>query len=84
MGSWPGGSSHDAWEGYMEVEREQLAQRATGKMARMIGYALPGELQPQQVPVLAFTYLAATTCLSVSPSGVLSGQEHSPVLRFTA
>jgi hypothetical protein len=31
----------------MEVEREQLAQRATGKMARMIGQALPGESQEE-------------------------------------
>jgi hypothetical protein len=47
MGSWPNGTSHDAWEGYMEVEREQLAQRATGKMARMIGHALPGDSEEE-------------------------------------
>jgi hypothetical protein len=31
----------------MEVEREQLAQRASGKMARMIGPALPGESEEE-------------------------------------
>lgn len=32
-----------SWEGYMTIEREQLAQRATGKMGRMIGRPLPDE-----------------------------------------
>jgi hypothetical protein len=38
---------HDGWHGYMEMEREQLAQRADGKMARMLGRALPGESQEE-------------------------------------
>ena len=33
------------WDGLLLVEREQLAQRCDGKMARMIGRALPGESQ---------------------------------------
>ena len=61
MGEYPGVtlSRHDGWDGYMEVEREQLAQRATGKMARMIGQALPGESQ-QELDLIAFDdqYLA--------------------------
>jgi len=43
MGTLPNKSEHDDWEGYIEMEREQLAQRATGTMARMIGQALAGE-----------------------------------------
>jgi hypothetical protein len=31
----------------MRIEHEQLAQRADGKLARMIGYALPGESQAE-------------------------------------
>jgi hypothetical protein len=38
-------TSHSGWDGYMQQEREQLAQRAEGKMARMIGRTLPGEDQ---------------------------------------
>lgn len=41
------GPNHEGWEGYMEVEREQLAQRASGKMARMLGRALPSESQEE-------------------------------------
>jgi hypothetical protein len=36
-----------SWQGYIEREREQLAQRAAGKMARMLGRALPGESQEE-------------------------------------
>ena len=37
------GKLYGSWEGYMLLEQEQLAQRATGKMGRMIGRTLPGE-----------------------------------------
>ena len=47
MGRQHTGTSHDAREGYTAVEREQLAQRASGKMARMIGQALPGESEEE-------------------------------------
>lgn len=38
---------YGSWDGFMKVEREQLAQRAAGKMARMIGRALRGESQEE-------------------------------------
>ena len=47
---WIEGS--DGWPMYMEREREQLAQRADGKMTRMIGRILPGEDQ-DELEVLA-------------------------------
>ena len=50
---------HHSWEGYMRIEREQLAERAHGKMAKMIGAALPGESE-EELELLAFDdrYLA--------------------------
>ena len=47
MGSRPTSPSHDGWQGYIEMEHEQLAQRAAGQMARMLGRALPGESQEE-------------------------------------
>src|SRR3954463_622121 len=35
------------WDRYMDLEREQLTQRADGKMARMIGRTLPSEDQEE-------------------------------------
>jgi hypothetical protein len=32
-----------SWEGFMQMERVQLAERASGKMRRAIGRVLPGE-----------------------------------------
>jgi hypothetical protein len=32
-----------SWEGFMHMERVQLAERASGKMRRAIGRVLPGE-----------------------------------------
>jgi hypothetical protein len=37
----------DGWDRYIKLEREQLAQRADGKMARMIGKTRPGEDQAE-------------------------------------
>jgi hypothetical protein len=34
---------HQRWDVFLRIERKQLAQRATGKMARMIGKPLEGE-----------------------------------------
>jgi hypothetical protein len=47
MGSGSVGPSHDDWENHKELERSQLAERAAGKMARMLGRALPGESQEE-------------------------------------
>jgi hypothetical protein len=46
MGGWPG-QDHDGWEGFLETERMQLAERAHGKMRRAIGLILPGESREQ-------------------------------------
>jgi hypothetical protein len=44
MGAWTNNPyDHDPWEGYMQMERMQLAERASGKMRRAIGRILPGE-----------------------------------------
>lgn len=37
----------DSWSNYMYLERVQLAERAEGKMARMIGKAREGESQEE-------------------------------------
>ena len=37
----------EAWERHMRLERELLAQRRGGKLAKAIGKALPGE-KPQE------------------------------------
>src|SRR4051812_27791553 len=37
----------DGWDRYIKLEREQLTQRADGKMSRMIGKAQPGEDQEE-------------------------------------
>ena len=42
MGGWPR-PGHDAWEAFMEMERQRLQDHAQGKMARALGHALPGE-----------------------------------------
>ena len=38
---------HNGWDRYMERRQEQLARRADGKMARMIGKPLRGEDQEE-------------------------------------
>ena len=42
MGGWPG-PDHDGWEAYMDTERMQLSERASGKLRRAMGRVLPGE-----------------------------------------
>jgi hypothetical protein len=44
MGGWFS-RDQDGWEGFMEIERTELYERAAGKMARALGHALPGESQ---------------------------------------
>ena len=46
MGGWPR-PGHDAWEAFMEMEQQRLQEHARGKMARALGYALPGESQQE-------------------------------------
>jgi hypothetical protein len=46
VGGWPR-PGHDAWEAFMEMERQSLQEHAQGKMARALGYALPGESQEE-------------------------------------
>jgi hypothetical protein len=36
---------HDTFDQFMEMERALLQEHAQGKMARALGYALPGESQ---------------------------------------
>jgi hypothetical protein len=38
---------HDGWYNYVHLERMQLAERAQGKMARMIGKTREGENQEE-------------------------------------
>ena len=40
MGSKP---EHDTFDEFMEMERGRLQEHASGKMARALGHALPGE-----------------------------------------
>ena len=42
----------EAWERHMRLERELLAQRRDGKLAKAIGKALPGE-KPQELEQMA-------------------------------
>ena len=42
----------EAWEKHMRLERELLAQRRDGKLAKAIGKALPGE-SPQDLEQMA-------------------------------
>jgi hypothetical protein len=34
---------HDTFEEFMEMERARLQEHASGKLARALGHALPGE-----------------------------------------
>jgi hypothetical protein len=36
---------HDTFDEFMEMERSRLQEHASGKMARALGHALPGESQ---------------------------------------
>jgi hypothetical protein len=36
---------HDTFDAFMEMERARLQEHASGKMARALGHALPGESQ---------------------------------------
>ena len=38
---------HDTFDKFMEMERGRLQEHASGKMARALGYALPGESQEE-------------------------------------
>ena len=42
MGSKPK-PEHDTFDEFMEMERARLQEHASGKMARALGHALPGE-----------------------------------------
>jgi hypothetical protein len=46
VGGWPR-PGHDGWEAFMQMERQRLQEHAQGKMARALGYALPGESQEE-------------------------------------
>jgi ABC-type glutathione transport system ATPase component len=38
---------HDTWDEFMEMERACIQEHASGKMARALGHALPGETQEE-------------------------------------
>jgi len=38
---------HDTFDEFMEMERARLQEHASGKMARALGHALPGESQEE-------------------------------------
>jgi hypothetical protein len=38
---------HDTWDEFIEMERARLQEHASGKLARALGYALPGESQEE-------------------------------------
>ena len=42
-----GEARHEAWERFMDQERAQLQQRASGKMARVLGRPVPGETKEE-------------------------------------
>jgi hypothetical protein len=44
VGGWPR-PRHNAWQAFMQMERQRLQGHAQGKMARALGYALPDESQ---------------------------------------
>jgi hypothetical protein len=44
VGSKP---EHDTFDKFMEMERGRLQEHASGKMARALGHALPGESQKE-------------------------------------
>jgi hypothetical protein len=38
---------HDTFDEFMDMERQRLQEHAQGKLARALGYALPGESQEE-------------------------------------
>ena len=46
MGDMPK-PEHDTFDEFMEAERGRLQEHASGKMARALGHALPGESQQE-------------------------------------
>jgi hypothetical protein len=38
---------HDTFDEFIEMERARLQEHASGKLARALGYALPGESQEE-------------------------------------
>ena len=46
MGSQPR-PEHDTFDEFMDMERARLQEHASGKLARALGYALPGESQEE-------------------------------------
>jgi hypothetical protein len=47
VGHRPKPEQHDTFEQFMEMERGRLQEHAQGKLARALGYALPGESQEE-------------------------------------
>ena len=47
MGDRPKPEQHDTFEQFMELERKRLQEHASGKLARALGHALPGETQEE-------------------------------------
>jgi hypothetical protein len=47
VGHRPKPEQHDTFGQFMELERGRLQEHASGKMARALGYALPGESQEE-------------------------------------
>jgi hypothetical protein len=43
MSGRPTTEDNEGWQRFLRLEREQIAERATGKLARAIGLTLPGE-----------------------------------------
>jgi hypothetical protein len=47
VGDRPKPEQHDTFEQFMELERKRLREHASGKLARALGHALPGESQEE-------------------------------------
>jgi hypothetical protein len=47
VGDRPKPEQHDTFDEFMEAERGRLQEHASGKMARALGHALPGESQQE-------------------------------------
>ena len=47
MGHRPKPEQHDTFDEFMELERARLQEHASGKLARALGHALPGESQEE-------------------------------------
>jgi len=47
VGHRPKPEQHDTFDEFMELERARLQEHASGKLARALGHALPGESQEE-------------------------------------